>query len=190
MLFRSKPIDAGEYATVEEAVKQFNIKLAGLQKHIANSTAAVSEKIEKAAQEKEQQTIQQQVAKFAETHPEMKQGSDVVAMMEQLYAKGNTDLEDIYKKACIASDVKPIEVKDGKSYNMSSGNEISDDGKELEKKTTTSSLRSDLFSAETEDLEDGDLKKDADIEGKSVREIAEGNWNEALADAGIAEIPD
>lgn len=137
--------------------------------------------MEASSQEKELQ----QIRDFSKSHPEMKAGSDVTKMMEQLYAN-EQDLDKAYKTACKAYDLAPIAITeaDGKEVrtDMASGKVVDKDGKAVE---TVSSLKSDELGSNAVDLEDGDLKKDDEnSEGKSIRELAGDNWNKAIADAG------
>ncbi len=190
------PLTIDDMTSTSDIAKQFNERLQGIQKWVTKvvdtKTTSVKTDLEATAKEDEFEKIR----KFAETHPELKPGSDVAAMMEQLYAK-NKDLETIYKKACLASDVKPIAISDGKNVNLATGKAVKEDGTEEETKVKKdddadliTSLRSDINNATSEDVDDGSLKKDKDIEGKSVREIAGENWNKALADAGVSDLPE
>ena len=187
------PLEVDEMSSASEVAKQFNARLAGIQKWVEKTVHNASSQVKEDIHKKSQESESKRIVEFAKTHPELVSGSDVAAIMEQLYANGNHDLENIYKKACISCDKKPVAIgEDGKKTNLATGNVIGEDGKEVAKKKgeTVSSLRSDTLLADTEDVESGELQKTKDIEGKSIREIASENWTAALAEAGITDIPE
>ena len=192
------PIKVDSMATTEELTTQFNEKLAGMEKYFKKELKAAKASGQQAVQESSKEAELQKIRDFAKTHPEMKAGSDVTNLMEQLYAN-DQDLEKVYKQACKANDLTPIAITevDGKEVrtDMTSGKEVDKDGKAVEKETKKpantvvekidfNSLKSDEHNADSTDLDDGELKKQKSIEGKSVREIAADNWNQAIVDAG------
>lgn len=182
------PLQIDDMASASDIAKEFNTRLAGIQKWVEKQVTSATKRVTDDFENKSKETEYEKIREFAKTHPELKPGSEVAAMMEQLYTK-NKNLEEIYKKACIANDLKPIAINKGKIVNLSTGNEIDKDGTEVDKKQNVSSLRSDMFKADTDDLDDGDLVPNKDVVGKSIREIADANWNKALADAGLADLP-
>ena len=180
-----KPIKVDPMTSTEDLTEQFNQKLAGMQEYFESELKTAKESGVQAAQASSQEQELQKIRDFAKTHPEMKAGSDVTNIMEQLYAK-DQDLEKAYKKACRAEGLAPIAITevDGKEVrtDMSSGKVVDKDGKAVE---TISSLKSDEHKADTDGIDDGSLKKDdRNSEGKSIRDVAEANWNTVIADKG------
>jgi len=176
-----KPIEVGDMDTASDIAKKWNERLPKMQayftKQAAASGKAVEDKLE--AQKLEDENLK--IREFAKTHPEMKVGSEVVKLMEQLYVNG-TPLEEAYKKSCKVNDVAPIAISGDKTMNLDTGKEVDKDGKEKkEEETKPSSLRSDTLKADGDDVETGELKK---AEPKTVRQAAEANLNAILAEHG------
>lgn len=178
------PLTADDMTSVSEVVKEFNSRLKGLRKWVDNkvttSTKEVTSSIESKQQEKEITRIKQ----FAKDHPALKPGSEIAAMMEQLYATGNHDLEDIYKKSALAVGVKPTALVDGKEVDLSAVTKTSD----TKKKEAINSLKSDDHAAAADDVDEGELIEDKETTGLSTRQIADKNWNKAMADAGLTSL--
>ena len=194
------PIDTDELSSASDVAKEFNKRLEGIQKWVDQQIDKKTSAVKKETQDTIEAAETKKIVEFAKSHPELKTGSEVAAMMEQLYTT-NTDLEDIYKKSCVACGLKPVAIdKEGKTVNLSTGNVVDKDGKEVEKKQKAkakdgdsdfiSSLKSDEHNADADDVDEGGLKKEKDTSNMSVREIAAANWNEALADAGVDDVPE
>jgi hypothetical protein len=161
-----------------------------MEKYFQKELKTAKESGKKALEESSQEDEIKKIRDFAKTHPEMTPGSDVTKLMEQLYAK-EQDLEKVYKQACKANDIVPIAITevDGKEVrtDMTSGKEVDKDGKAVEAKddkSSVNSLKSDEHKAASDDVDTGELKKDEELEGKSIRDVAAGNWNKVIADAG------
>jgi len=191
------PLDIDDLSSTSDIAKQFNERLSGIQKWVTQQIESKTTQVKKEVAETAQASETKKIVDFAKSHPELKKDSEVAAMMEQLY-KTNTDLEDIYKKACVVNGLKPIAInKEGKTVNLSTGKIVDEKGNEVKSKAKEedtsdfiSSLKSDELEADTDDVDTGELKKDKSVKNLSVRDIAETNWNKSLADAGITDIPE
>ena len=189
------PLKVDDLSSAGDVAKEFNTRLEGIQKWVTQQIEEKAKAVKKDVQASSQEAESKKIANFAKSHPELKAGSEVAAMMEQLYIT-NQDLEDIYKKSCMACGLKPVALdKDGKTIDLSTGKpadakDTKDKGKAKEDSEFISSLKSDDLSADADDVDDGELTKSKNIDKMSVRDIADANWNKALSDAGISDVPE
>lgn len=175
-----KPIEVGEMDTAADIAKKWNERLPKMQAYFTKQASASGKAVEEKFETKRQEDENLKIREFAKTHPEMKMGSEVVKLMEQLYVNGSP-LEEAYKKACKANDLAPIAIAGDKTINLITGKEVDETGKEKEVESKASSLRSDTLKAATDDVDDGELKK---AEPKTIRQAAEANLNAILAEHG------